>query len=92
MLIVLKGVDVGMHLNIYNLIWFKLGTMIDITELYILMLVLNDLTLVQGHKDARNPKLVHQKFQSSPSMEFGVLLKIVCFMKLVLILSDPLNI
>ena len=40
-----EGINVGMHLDIYELIWFKLGVMIDITELYTLILVCVTLTL-----------------------------------------------
>ena len=44
-----KKVNVGMHLNVYELIWFKLGMMIDTKELYMFILVRLTMTLFQGH-------------------------------------------
>ena len=41
-----------MLLDVYELIWSKLGTTADTTELYIFMLVY-DHDLIQGHMDAR---------------------------------------
>ena len=35
----MKDFTVGMHSDVYELIWFKLSVMIDTTELYILILV-----------------------------------------------------
>ena len=35
----LKDLDVGMHLGVYELIWFKVGMMRDTIERYILILV-----------------------------------------------------
>ena len=40
------------HIIIYELIWFKLGMIVDSIELYILILVSVTLTLIQGHSDA----------------------------------------
>ena len=47
-----------MHSVIYELIWFKLGMMVDTTEVYILILVWVTLTSIRGHRDVR--KFLHQ--------------------------------
>ena len=54
-----QSINIGMHLNITELIWLKL-VMIDITRLYILILILNDMTFIQGHKGGRKGKLLCQ--------------------------------
>ena len=49
----IRNLSVGMHLDGCELIWFKLGIMIDATKLYILTLVYVALTLIQGHRNVR---------------------------------------
>ena len=56
----IKNFSVGIHSDIYESIWFKLGLMTDTVELYILILVLLTLTLIQGHRSARKQKLWRQ--------------------------------
>ena len=51
---------VGLHLDIYELVWFILGIMIDATELYSLIPVEVILTFIQGHMDAKRQKLMQQ--------------------------------
>ena len=46
-----------MQPDIYEPIWSKLGTMIDTTKLYILILVEGAMVLIQGHKGARKQRL-----------------------------------
>ena len=48
----------GMHSDIYELIWFKLGLVIDTAELCMMTLGLVILTIIQGHRDAREQKLL----------------------------------
>ena len=83
--------NVGMHVDVYEAIWFKHGVIIDIIELFILRLVLLTLTFIEGHWSARKQKLQHlfsHIFQLM-WMEFGILLKVAGLMNLILILSYP---
>ena len=48
---------VDMHSDVYELIWFQFGMMIDTTELHILILVYRTLTMVQGHRSAKKAKM-----------------------------------
>ena len=67
-----------MHLNIYELICFKLGMMKDTVVLYILILIYLALTFIQSHRSAR--KLLRQlshKVLSGFEVEFGTLLRLV---------------
>ena len=48
---------IGFYSGIYRLISFKLGVMIEITKLYIFILVWMTLTFIQGHSYIRNQKL-----------------------------------
>ena len=50
----LNSFSVGMHLDVYDTIWFKLGLIIDTVEHHILMLIWLTLTFIQGHISARN--------------------------------------
>ena len=45
-----KNISVGIYLDIYNFIWFRLVMMIDTTDLYILILVSVTLSLILGHR------------------------------------------
>ena len=45
---------IGLCLDAYELIFFKLGMMIDMTKLYILIPVLMTLTVIQGHRVMKN--------------------------------------
>ena len=51
-----KNVNVNVHLDIYEPIWFKLGMVIDSAILYILILVPVKLTLlkVTGMQESKN--------------------------------------
>ena len=51
--------NVGMHSEVYILIWIKCGMMIDAVEVYMLTLVYLTLTLIQGHS-ARKQKPMRQ--------------------------------
>ena len=51
-----------MHFDVYKLIWFKDGLMIDTTDLYISIVVLVTLTLIQGHCNERKQKLLQRLF------------------------------
>ena len=55
-----KNLNVGMHSDVYESIWFKLARMIYIIKFYVSVLVYVTLTLVQGHNDARKQKLLHK--------------------------------
>ena len=46
--------NIGMHSNIYKPIWFKLGVVMDTAVLCIFILVYVILTLIHGHRDARD--------------------------------------
>ena len=82
-----KNVSVGMHLDVYVWIWFKLSMMIDTIELYILILVWPLLWRSQECKKAKDYlPIISQNFQSI-WMEFGVLSRLVGVMNLILILS-----
>ena len=50
----MKGNDIGVYSDIYEVIWFKLGIMIDTIVPCILILVYVVLTLFQGYGDARS--------------------------------------
>ena len=52
--------NVGMFLDIYELIWFKVGVMVDAIVLNIFVLIWLTLTLIQGHMNARKQKLLRQ--------------------------------
>ena len=52
-----KELDVYIHLNIYEPVWYKLNVMTVTTELCSLLLVDVILTLIQGYRDGRKPKL-----------------------------------
>ena len=60
LLTALQTFNVGMHSNVYEWIWFRLGMMIDTVQLYIMILVLLTLTLIQSHRSARKQKPIHQ--------------------------------
>ena len=55
-----KTLNVGMHSDIYEQIWFKLGMMIATTEFCIFSTGVSGLTLIQGHRVVRKQKLLHQ--------------------------------
>ena len=55
-----KQLNIGMHLDACEWIWFKLGVMIDTSVLYSLLLVLSTLILIQGHRSARKQNILHQ--------------------------------
>ena len=44
-----------MHLDIYELVWLKLGMMIYTSEVYILILVYVTLAFIRDHVDAKKP-------------------------------------
>ena len=69
-----KHFNVGMHSDVPELIWFKLGLMIVTIVLYSLILVLLTLTLIQGHMSARKQKLLHQVSRKV----FNLLLNGIC--------------
>ena len=48
-----ENFNVGMHSDIYESIWFKLGMLIDTIELCILIIIYVTLTLMQDHRYAR---------------------------------------
>ena len=50
--------NAGINLDVYELIWFKPGMMIDTSVLYILIIV--HVTLTQGQRSVRKQKLLHQ--------------------------------
>ena len=50
--------DVGMLLDVYELIWFKLGLTIDTIERYFLVQVQLNLTLIKSNRSARKRKLL----------------------------------
>ena len=78
--------NAGMHLDIYELIRFKLG-MTGNTKPYILVLVLFTLTLIQGHWDVRKQKPLHQlsrKVCSRFGWNFGILFRLADLMNLIL--------
>ena len=50
--------------GIDKLILFKLSTLIDASELYVLMLVWVTLTLIQGHRGTKQQKLLCQLFHN----------------------------
>ena len=52
--------NVGMHSDIYDLLCFTAGVMIDTAELYIWITVYLTLTLIQGHRSARKQELMQQ--------------------------------
>ena len=78
-----------------NLFFFKLGMILDATELYIWILVWLTLTYIQGHRGAKKQNLTH-KFISESSysvwMEFVTMLRLVGMMRLMIILSHVINI
>ena len=85
-----KNFDVSMYLDIYKLILFKLGMMIDIIELWDLILVQNNLDLdsrSQICKKAKTSTPIILQSSKSNSMEFGTLLTLFSLMNLILILS-----
>ena len=55
-----KNFNVGMHSDIYEPAWFKHDLMRDTSDLYILILVHINLTLIPGHRDAREQNLLCQ--------------------------------
>ena len=44
------SINSGMHIEVYELICFELGVMIDCIEFYILILVFGTLTFIKGHR------------------------------------------
>ena len=77
-----------MYLDIYKLILFKLGMMIDIIELWDLILVQNNLDLdsrSQICKKAKTSTLIILQSSKSNWMEFGTLLTLFSLMNLTLI-------
>ena len=55
-----KNLNDGMHSEVYESVWSKLGMIIDTVALYILILLWLALTLIQGHRSARKQKLLPQ--------------------------------
>ena len=55
-----KSCTAGVHSVVCETIWFKLGVMKDSIDLYIFVLVTVNLTFIQGHRDARDLKLLCQ--------------------------------
>ena len=78
-----------MHADVCEPIWFKLGLMIDATELNNLILVYEILTLIQGHRDARNKTFLHHLSYKvwNGFGQFGMLLRLVGPTYPILILS-----
>ena len=65
--------------NVYQVISFKLGVMIDSTELCILILVWVTLTLIQDVKGKRKQTILHQSSHRAVDLvEHGTLLVQVC--------------
>ena len=60
LLTVSKNFIVDMHSDVWELIWFKLGMMIDTVKFDILVLVYVALTMIQGHRSARKQKRLWQ--------------------------------
>ena len=52
-----KKIDIGLYLDIYRPVFFKLSVMIETTKLYIFMSVWMTLIFIQGHSCMRNQKL-----------------------------------
>ena len=52
-----KNFNVGMHSDVYELIWFKFSMIIDTIVLYILILVRITLTFTEGHRSMRKQVL-----------------------------------
>ena len=82
------------HIKCYcrstNSIWFQLIIVIDDIELCSLILVCATLTLIQGHRRTRkhaSVTIVSQSYQSN-GMEFGMVLRLVSVMTLMLLLSQ----
>ena len=83
--------SVGMHSDIYELIWFKCGVMIDTIELYILILVYY-WAWPQCHRSVRKQKLLHQlshKGNSWFALNLVYCVRLVGLMILILHLSCP---
>ena len=57
---IITSFNVCIHLYIFEPIWFKLYTMIDTTELYILIIVCVLLTSIQDCVDARRKNLLYK--------------------------------
>ena len=90
-----KKFNVGMHLNVYESVWFKFYTMTDTITLYILNSSLFDLDLDSRSQECKKAKasvaIISHNFQSV-RMEFGILLRLVSVMNFILILFLPFNI
>ena len=65
-----KDLNIGLHLDIYEPIWFKLDMMTDATKLYILIIVYVTWTVIQGHRDTKKQTLLCQ-LSSKDVNEFG---------------------
>ena len=83
-----------MHSEIYELIWFKLCIMIMYYWAQHFETSLTILTLIQGHRDVRKQKLLHQL-----SLRFlikldgiGILLRLVGLVNIIPSLSRPISI
>ena len=57
--------------------------MIDTAELHIVLLVVVTLTLIQGHRDARNQELLHQLSRNGA---FGMLLRLNAQVNLIIMI------
>ena len=71
-----KNFNVGMHSDVYEMICFKVGMVVDTIKHYILKLVCVTLNFIQDHRNARTEKtlapVIAQSFQLI-WMKFGVL-------------------
>ena len=89
-----KNINVGLLSDIYEYIWFKFSMIIDASELYILIYLIDldlDSRLQQYKKAESCASIILQSFQFI-WMEFSILLRFVSVMNLILILSHPFNI
>ena len=62
-LTVSKNFTVGLHADIFDLIWLKAGIVIDNIETYILILEKLNMTFIQGHRIARKQTFLFQLFR-----------------------------
>ena len=93
LLTVSENINVGMHSDVYVLVWYKLDVMIGLWIQHF------DTRLIDHDLDSRSQEcekttsapIISQSFQSA-WMEFCILLRLVSVMKHVLILFCPFNV
>ena len=66
-------------MDVFDPILLKPGMMIDITEFYFLMLLKEIWTMIQGYRNTRKHKLLHQ---------FGMLMRLVALTNLLFIMLN----